>query len=167
MDKIKVKIKMQESDFLSDSDITKVKITLPMVDPRTITLESELYTISSNPVTEKVMVEKRDDKIKSITPIKSLVDSKYFAINRHPVSAISIDTRDNDKYVTVNGEIHLKVGGSSERGTIENMFFTDFEDVKEVCRIATKVELDKIKQVKSEIRKVEDFLQRQSDSNTF
>ena len=168
MDKLKIKIKINESDFRNESDITKVKIALPMVNPMGIALKSELYTIESNPVTQKALVERKDDKIKSVIPVNGLVDLKYFAINRHRVSALSITEVDGKEYVVINGgEIKLQVSGSSERGTIENIYFTDFEDVKEVCRVATKVELDKIKHVLSEVKNVESFLQKQAESDTF
>lgn len=163
----KVTIKVKEEDFLQESDISKVKIVVPMVNPQTLTLGSEIYTISSNPATEKVLVKSRGDKVKSIIPVSGLADLRYFAINRTPIEALSLNERDGKKMVTVNGDIHLPVSGMSERNTVENVFFTNYDDAKHICKVCTRVELAKIKLMKDEVNSVEEMLQKQADADLF
>ena len=162
---INIKIKFKEEDFMSNTDVLRTKVVVPMVNPTKLTLGSEIFTIASNPATEQVVAKTVGGNVKAMIPIEALTNLKYVAIERHPITGLSLS--DDKNTVIANGEVHLPINGASTRNEVREVFFSNYDDAKEVCRIITKVELAKAKQMLYEVEQVTNMLQKQQDADLF
>lgn len=164
---IKIKVSFKEEDFRNNDNILRTKIVVPMVNPLSLQLEGEIYTIAAKNAVNQVKVDFENDFPVKVSRLEGLTDLQYFAIERHPIEALSVSKEDGKKYVVVNGEVRLPVSGISERNEVDKVFFSDYNDVKELCRVMTKVELDKAKSISKQANNIQDMLKKQLDADLF
>lgn len=135
--------------------VVDVALEVPVVDPRDLSCEEQIFGIVLKPV---------DDEVKKITPDTSV----YTAVLPILVETLSVKAKPG--FVTVNGTIDIpKETGRTNK--LEECYFANQQDAKAVCRVITEVELDRtIERFEIEekrFKKTSDFYKNQLDNDRF
>lgn len=131
--------------------IMDIALEIPVVDPRDLSIDEQIFGIELKPT---------DDKVTKVTPDTSV----HVAVL--PIIVDTLSGRAKPGYITVNGTIDIpKESGKVIK--LEDCYFANQADAKEVCRAITEVELDRaLDREKTEHLNAE-FLRKQLTDDRF
>lgn len=131
--------------------IMDIALEIPVVDPRDLSVDEQIFGIELKPT---------DDKVTKVTPDTSV----HVAVL--PIIVDTLSGRAKPGYITVNGTIDIP-RESGKVIKLEDCYFANQADAREVCRAITEVELDRSIDRETREHKNGEFLKKQLADDRF
>ena len=148
---VKVNIAAVKSAAHNCDNLDKIALELDVVNPRTLTLDDQIYGFESLPV---------NDKIKVPTPSTL----RYIALLK--INVESLDKNITPGHVTVNGTIDMPLESGKIVG-INEAFIQGEEPARQIAKALTEHELQRARDMEIDAKKAVVFLQKQVDEDRF
>lgn len=134
------------------SNLDELALEISTLNPKSITLEQEIYTLKAVPVNDKVKGKKKEFAPK-VVGIRSIVVD-------------SLTTMAKSDCITINGTIDVPKKGNRVV-KLEECLFESEEDAKAVARVLTEIELEKAQTLADEATAAVNFIKKQLEDDRF
>jgi hypothetical protein len=146
-----INIEAVRSAAMNAANLSDVAFQIPVVNPKELTMDSNIFGFEVVPVDDQIKELKNDDV-------------KCVAIKEITVDNLSKTVRPGS--ITVNGTYDLPLE-SGDVVQLQNAYVAKKEDAIEIARVVTEIELDRAVKVMETAQKVVDFLKEQLDADRF
>ena len=148
---VNINIPAVEAAARNAGSIKDVALEIPVVDPRKLTIDSQIFGFSVRPV---------NDEVKKLKPSTL----RYVAIK--PVLVNNLSSTIKEGFITVNGDVDIPRESGRVIG-IEQAFLQDEEDAKAVAEVLTLSELERAEAMVEEASLARDFLKKQYEDRRY
>ena len=148
---LKINIAAIKSAAQNCDNLDKIALELDVVNPKTLTLDDQIYGFESLPV---------NDKIKIPTPSTL----RYIAIRK--INVESLDKNITPGHITVNGTIDMPLE-TGKVVSINEAFIQGEEPARQIAKALTEHELQRAIDIEIDAKKAKVFLQTQVDEDRF
>jgi hypothetical protein len=130
--------------------IQDVALEVPIVDPRDLSCEDQIFGITLQPI-------KKGTKVTPDTAVHTAIQ---------PIVVETLSNKAKPGCITVNGIYDLPKENGRVTG-LDNCYFTDLETAKQVCEVITEVELERSLQRQIDEKANSDFYEEQLKNRRF
>lgn len=155
-EKITIDVEIIKAALRNSDSFEGAALEVPnSVSAEDLRVRKPIYGIVINPINKKAPLKRS----KSVA-----LPGSYVAIKEIIVTSISAEEDDN--FVVVNGSYKIREK-SNDLITLKDAYFKDADDARQVCKVVTSLNLERLLELRDEIDKEVEFLRQQEENGNF